>query len=276
MEEPKRWPTNFGKLDFAQKRQDKFVDYEMDKSRLLVPVMATHVLAAVSNIQPRGFTWTPGDGTSQSPISTCDSGNISNWTDATTTGEYMEKWYCKRIVEVINSVVSPPGYWTVTNNYGDPFIELLSSHHECYCSVARVDGLSGNSSKSFDTVFALIIIIDTILLNVALSFTQGRGSGCSKLHHPGYGRGRRLWADARRNGNYNVQKRRRWRQGWCLGRFQNQPAFARFFFRLRPVLWQWRRRAGSGSTWAPDLWLAPADILMLCITIQGFGVRCAE
>lgn len=34
--------------------------------------------------------------------------------------------------------------------------------------------------------------------------------------------------------------------------------------------------AGSGSTWAPDLWLGPADILMPCITIQGFGVRCAE
>lgn len=115
----------------------------MDKSRLLVPVMATQVLAAVSNIQPRGSTWNPGDGTSQYPISTCDTGNISNWTDASVTGEYMDKLYCKKIVEVINSVISLPGYWTVTNNYGDPFVELLSSHHECYCSVARVDGHSG-------------------------------------------------------------------------------------------------------------------------------------
>lgn len=55
----------------------------------------------------------------------------------------MDEWYCKRIVDVINSEVSPAGYWTVTNNYGDPFVELLSSHDRCYCSVARVDGYSG-------------------------------------------------------------------------------------------------------------------------------------
>lgn len=107
--------------------------------------MVSQALAEVANIQPRGSTWTNGasNDTSQAPISTCDTGRIGNWTDATATGGYMDEWYCKRIVDVINSEVSPAGYWTVTNNYGDPFVELLSSHDKCYCSVARVDGRSG-------------------------------------------------------------------------------------------------------------------------------------
>lgn len=115
----------------------------MYKLILFISMTVSQALAEVSNIQLRGSTWTTGDGTSQSPISTCDTGQISNWTDATATGGYMEKWYCKRIVDVINSEVSPAGYWTVTNNYGDSFVELLSSHDKCYCSVARVDGQNG-------------------------------------------------------------------------------------------------------------------------------------
>lgn len=120
-----------------------FVNYDMDKSRLLVPALASLEVSAVSNIKTRGSTWTTGNGTSQSATSTCDSGRISNWTDATATGGYMEQWYCKSIVDEINSEISPTGYWTVTNNYGDPFVELLSSHDKCYCSVARVDSHSG-------------------------------------------------------------------------------------------------------------------------------------
>jgi hypothetical protein len=117
----------------------------MIKSRLCVSAIVPQALAAVANIQPRGSTWTnaASDDTSNSPTSTCDSGRFSNWTDATATGGFMEEWYCERIVDVINSELSPGGYWTVNNNDGDPFVGLLSSHDKCYCSVARLDGHSG-------------------------------------------------------------------------------------------------------------------------------------
>lgn len=65
-------PANFWKVDFAPERQDGFDHYEMNKTKPLVSAMATQALAAVSKIKPRGSTWTTGDGTSQSPISTCD------------------------------------------------------------------------------------------------------------------------------------------------------------------------------------------------------------
>lgn len=43
---------------------------------------------------------------------------------------------------MINSEVMPAGYWTVTNNDGDPFVGLRSSLGKWCCSVARVDGHS--------------------------------------------------------------------------------------------------------------------------------------
>lgn len=117
----------------------------MIQSRLVALSMIPQALAAEANIHPRGSTWTnaPSDDTSHSPASTCDSGRFRNWTDATTTGGYIEEWSCKGIIDVVNSELSPGGYWAVTNNEGDPFVGLLSFHDKCYCSVARVDGNSG-------------------------------------------------------------------------------------------------------------------------------------
>lgn len=114
-------------------------------SRLCVLATFSQALSAVANIQARGSTWTNAESndTSHSPTSTCESGKFSNWTDATATGGYMEEWYCKRIMDVIISELSPGGYWTVTNNDGDPFVGLLSSQDKCYCSVARVDSHLG-------------------------------------------------------------------------------------------------------------------------------------
>lgn len=137
--------VKFVRSHFAQKPQHVSVGDKMTKVRPPVSTMVPQAVEEAADIQTRGSTWTNGasDDQSQSPISTCETGGIGNWTDATATGGYMEEDSCKKIVDTINSEVSPAGYWTVTNNDGDPFVELRSTQGKCYCSVARVDGHSG-------------------------------------------------------------------------------------------------------------------------------------
>lgn len=117
----------------------------MTKTRLPVSAMVPPALKKAVTIQPRGSTWTnaASNDKSQPPMSTCETGRFGNWTDVTATGGCMEEDSFKKIVDMINSEVLPPGYWTVTNNDGDPFVELRSSQGKWYCSVARVDGHSG-------------------------------------------------------------------------------------------------------------------------------------
>ncbi|KAI3399412.1 hypothetical protein diail_6883 [Diaporthe ilicicola] len=113
--------------------------------------MLSPALTAAANIQPRGQTWTTGasNDTSQSPTSTCDTGRIPNWTDISASGGYRDIWACQKIIDIINSELSPGGYWTITNDGGDPFVGLLSAYDKCYCSAARVDGLGGGFRQVF-------------------------------------------------------------------------------------------------------------------------------
>lgn len=118
----------------------------MIKLSLILIAMAPQALSAVADIQLRGSTRTStaSNDASQPPTSTCDIGNLNNWTDTIATGEHMEKWYCSTIRDVFNSELSPDGYWIITNKNGEPFGELLSSHDKCYYGATRIESHGWN------------------------------------------------------------------------------------------------------------------------------------